>query len=131
MTSDESGNNKKAGSSDVVRALAIACSGKRQAQSPMVHFEKLLEETCPNHAYPVKHKLRDYGMMKNFMASRSLTRGTKVNEVLDEGYTMRFLEEDATMMIHNGCSSPGMCLMSNLSLGTPTRCSWGCRNMVM
>jgi hypothetical protein len=38
----------------------------------MDHFEKHLEETCPNHAYPVNHKLRDYGMMKNFMASGSL-----------------------------------------------------------
>jgi hypothetical protein len=24
----------------------------------MDHFERLLEETCPNHSYPVKHKLR-------------------------------------------------------------------------
>jgi hypothetical protein len=35
-------------------------------------FEKLLEETYPNHAYPIKHKLRDCGMIKNFMASGSL-----------------------------------------------------------
>jgi hypothetical protein len=34
----------------------------------MDHFERLHEETCPNHAYLVKHKLRDGSMMKNFIA---------------------------------------------------------------
>jgi hypothetical protein len=38
----------------------------------MNHFEKLFEEIFPNHVYPVRHKLRDYKMMKNFMASVSL-----------------------------------------------------------
>jgi hypothetical protein len=31
----------------------------------MDHFEKFLEETCPNHVYPIKHKIRDCGMIKN------------------------------------------------------------------
>jgi hypothetical protein len=31
--------------------------------------EKLLETACPHHPYPVKHKLKDYTMMKKFMAS--------------------------------------------------------------
>jgi hypothetical protein len=44
----------------------------------MDHFEKLLEEICSNHAYPIKHKLRDYNMMKNFIASGSLARGMEV-----------------------------------------------------
>jgi hypothetical protein len=48
-------------------------SGKRLARLPTDHFEKILEETCPNYAYPIKHKLRDCGVMKNFMASGSLT----------------------------------------------------------
>jgi hypothetical protein len=39
----------------------------------MDYFEKLLEEACPNHTYVVRHKLRDCGMMRNFMASGSLT----------------------------------------------------------
>jgi hypothetical protein len=38
----------------------------------MDHFEKLMEETCLNHAYPIKHKLKDCCMMKNFIASGSL-----------------------------------------------------------
>jgi hypothetical protein len=57
-TDDDCGINKQAGSSVVVRTVAITCSGKRQVRSPMDHFEKLLEETCLNHAYPIKHKLR-------------------------------------------------------------------------
>jgi hypothetical protein len=50
------------------------------------HFEKFLGETCPNHAYPIKHKLRDSGMMKKswprcpfpeeWKSMRSPTRGT-------------------------------------------------------
>jgi hypothetical protein len=40
----------------------------------MDHFERLLKEDCPNHMYPVKHKLKDCGMMKNFMTSGSLTQ---------------------------------------------------------
>jgi hypothetical protein len=39
----------------------------------MEHFNRLLEEACPNLAYPVRHKLKDYGMMRSFMTSRSPT----------------------------------------------------------
>jgi hypothetical protein len=33
--------------------------------------------TWPNHSYPIKHKLKNYTMMKNFMTSRALSRGRK------------------------------------------------------
>jgi hypothetical protein len=79
----------------------------------MNHFEKLLEETSPNHAYPIKHKLRDCGMIKNFMASVSLAQGMEVDKVLDEGDTMPFPGEDAVSMIYDGHPSPGMLCMSN------------------
>jgi hypothetical protein len=52
--------------------MATTSSGKHQARPPTDHFKKLLEETCPNHAYHIKNKLRDSGMMKNFKASGSL-----------------------------------------------------------
>jgi hypothetical protein len=68
----------------------------------MDHFEKLLEEACPNHAYPVKHKLRDCGLMKNFMASGSLTRGMELDEVPDGGDATPFPREDAVMTIYDG-----------------------------
>jgi hypothetical protein len=48
-----------------------AGSGKPQAQPPIDHVEKLLDEAFLNHANPLKHKHRDCGVMKNFMASRS------------------------------------------------------------
>jgi hypothetical protein len=57
----------------VVHIMVSASTGKRQVLPLIDHFEKLLEMTCPNHAYLVKHKLKDCGMMKNFMASGSLT----------------------------------------------------------
>ena len=31
------------------------------------HFEKMLEGLCPNHAFPVKHLLKDYGLMHKFL----------------------------------------------------------------
>jgi hypothetical protein len=40
---------------------------------PTYHFERLLEEACPNHTYPVKHKLKECDIMKNFMTSGFLT----------------------------------------------------------
>jgi hypothetical protein len=52
--------------------VTTARSGKRQARWLTDHFERLLEESCLNHAYRVKHKLKDYDMMKNFMTSGSL-----------------------------------------------------------
>jgi hypothetical protein len=48
-------------------------SGKQQARPLTDHFWRLLEEACPNHVYPVNHKLKDYVMMKNFMTLGSLT----------------------------------------------------------
>jgi hypothetical protein len=68
-------------------------------------------------------KLRDCNMMKNFMASRSLTRGTEVDEVPDEGDMMLILGQDVVMMIYDGRPSQGMRHVSNLSLGTSAHCS--------
>jgi hypothetical protein len=75
----------------------------------------LLEETCPNHTYPVKHKLRDCNMMKSFMASGSLARGMEVDEALDESNRPPFPREDTMMMIYDGCPSPRLHRMSNPS----------------
>jgi hypothetical protein len=100
------GDDKQAGGSSVVHIVAASGSDKRQARPPTNHFEKLLEEACPNHAYPIKHKLRDYDMMKSFMASGSLTRGMELDDVLDEGDATPFPREDAVMLIYDGCSPP-------------------------
>jgi hypothetical protein len=117
---DDGGNDKLAGGSGVVCITTATSSGKRQARPPMNHSEKLLKEDCPNHSYPIKHKLWDCGMMKNFMASGSITRGME----LDEGDVTPFPVEDTAMMIYDGCPSLGMHRVSNLSPRTPTCYSW-------
>jgi hypothetical protein len=81
VVDDDSGNDKQAGGSSVVRVMTVVGSGKHQARPPTFHFEMLLEEAYPNHAYPVKHKPSYYGMMKNFMALGSPTRGMELDEV--------------------------------------------------
>jgi hypothetical protein len=42
---------------------------KQRTRLPKDHIEKVLEGPCPHHLYPVKHRLRDYTMMKRFMSS--------------------------------------------------------------
>jgi hypothetical protein len=53
---------------------------KCQARPPTDHFLRLLKEAYPNRAYPIKHKLKDCVMMKNFMTSGSLTRDKEPEE---------------------------------------------------
>jgi hypothetical protein len=89
---------------------------------PTYHLERILEKACPNHAYPIMHKVRECGMMNNFMVSRSLTRGMELDKVLNEDDVTPFPREDTIMMIYNGCPLPGIRRMSNLCLGTPTHC---------
>jgi hypothetical protein len=129
MADDEGDINKQAGSSIVVCVTAIAGSGKHLAWPRTDHFEKLLEDTWPNNTNPIKYKLRDCSMMKNFIASGSLARGMEINEVPNEGDMTPFLREDIVMMIYDGHPSSGMRRVSNLSLGTPARCGWGCGNV--
>jgi hypothetical protein len=86
----------------------------RQARTPIDHFERLLEEACPSHAYPVKHKLKDYDMMKNFIISGSLTLGMELDEDPGGSDTMPFPREDAIMMVYDA-PPLGRRRMSNLS----------------
>jgi hypothetical protein len=97
---------------------------------PTDHIEKLLEGTCPNHAYPVKHKLRVCGMM-NCMASGSLARGMEVNEVPDESVTISFPGEDTIMMIYDGYPLLGTLHVSTLGQGIPAHCGWEHRDAGM
>jgi hypothetical protein len=69
---------------------------------PIDHFERLLEEAYLNHAYPTKHKLKDYDMMTNFMTSVSLTRGMELEEDLGGNDVMPFPGVDAVMTVYDG-----------------------------
>jgi hypothetical protein len=62
-------------------------------------------------------------MMKNFMASRSLTQAKEPEEDPGGSDTTPFPGEDAVMKVYDGRPPLGRCHMSNLSPGTPTRCS--------
>jgi hypothetical protein len=64
-------------------------------------------------------------MMKNFMTSRSLTRGRELEEDLNGSDMLPIPGEEAVMMVYDGCLTPERRHVSNLSLGTPTRYGWG------
>jgi hypothetical protein len=70
-------DDEKANNSDAEYVVAAEHDFMRQMRQPKDHFEKLLEATCPNHSYPVKHKLKDCTMMKNFMTSGAFSKGRK------------------------------------------------------
>jgi hypothetical protein len=78
---DEGDNDKENDDSDEEHVDATECDFKHQAQQPADHFEKLLETTCPNHVYPIKHKLKEYTMMKNYMTTRVFHQGEKSPKV--------------------------------------------------
>jgi hypothetical protein len=122
---DDGGIDKQTCGFDAARTMAAIGSSKHQACPPTNHFEKLPEETCPNHTYPIKYRLRDYGLMKSFMTSGSLPWSMEVNDALDEGDSTTFLREDKVMTIYDACPSPGMRRISDPNLETLARCTWG------
>jgi hypothetical protein len=101
VTDHDRGVNERAGDSSAEHAAEAMGSSRRQARPPTDHFEKLLKEALSNHTYPVKHKLRDYSMMKSFMTSWSLSRGLEVNAVSAEDDATPFPREGAVMTIYD------------------------------
>jgi hypothetical protein len=75
-----SGGDEAAGDSSEEYVATTERNFKRQTRPPKDHFEKYLEATCPHHSYPIKHKLKDCSMMKNFMMSEAFTKGKKLGE---------------------------------------------------
>jgi hypothetical protein len=72
-TDHDDGNDGEAGGSGMRRIPTAACGDKHKARPPTDHFKRHLKKACPNNAYPITHKLKDCGMMRSFMTSRSLT----------------------------------------------------------
>jgi hypothetical protein len=68
----------------------------------MDHIKRLLEEACLNHAYPIRHKLMDYGMMRSIMTSGSLTWGAELDEGPNGSDMISFPEENANMTVYGG-----------------------------
>jgi hypothetical protein len=77
-------------------------SDKRLVWLPTDHFKRLLEEACPNHAYSVRHKLKDYSMMRSFMTLGSLTYYAELDERSDGSNTMPFPEVNTIMTVYRG-----------------------------
>jgi hypothetical protein len=95
--------NGTAGGSSVRRTSTATCNNKRQVRQPTDHFKRLLEEACLNHAYPVRHKLKDCGKMRSFMTSRSITWGAELDEGPDGRDTSPFPEENTVLIVYGGC----------------------------
>ena len=51
--------NKKQWCKDPLMAAADRKGGRKPTEGAPNHFEKMLEGPCPNHAFPVKHLLKD------------------------------------------------------------------------
>ena len=60
--------NKKQQREDSLMAAADRKGGRKPAEGTPNHFEKMLEGPCPNHSFPVKHLLKDCGLMRKFLA---------------------------------------------------------------
>jgi hypothetical protein len=125
MTNHGDGNDREAGGSGVRHISTAARSDKRQARLPTDQFKRLLEEACPNHTYPVRHKLKDCSMMRCFMTSGSLTWVVELDEGPNGSDTSPFPEENVVLTVFGGHPPLGRHCMSILGPRAPTHYSWG------
>jgi hypothetical protein len=125
MTSRDDDRGWEAGSSRMGHAFAAMRNSRRLVRSPIDHFKRLLEEACPNHAYPVRHKFKDNRMMQIFMTSESLSWGAGTSEGPDGSDIAPFPEENAVMMVVGGCPLEGRHHMSKLGPRISTHGGWG------
>jgi hypothetical protein len=106
-------------------------SGRSLARTPTDYFKRILEEACPNHAYPIRHKLKDYGMMQSFIALGSLTYSAEPDEGPDGSDTAPFPKEKAIMMVFRGRPLVGRRRMASLGPRIPTLGGWGCGGLMV
>ena len=83
-------------------AAADRKGGWKPTEGTSNHFKKLLEGPCPNHAFPIKHLLKDYSLMQRFL-SRGSNKGEQGK---DPDPTMDDAEEK-----DDGFPTPDGCLM--------------------
>jgi hypothetical protein len=124
-TNHDDGHNWEVGGSGVRCISATARSGKRLVRSPTDHFKRLLEEACPNHAYLVRHNLKDCSMMRSFMTLGFFTWCVELDEGSNRSDMTLFREENAIMTIYGGRRPSGRHRLSSLSPRAPTHCGWG------
>jgi hypothetical protein len=105
MTDYDDDNNGKAGGFGMERITTATHNDMRSAWLPTDHFIRLLVETCPNHTYLIRKKIKDWDMMKNFMIPGSPTQRTENNEDLGGIDTLPFPRENTVMTIYDGPST--------------------------
>jgi hypothetical protein len=71
-------------------------------RQPTNNFEKLLEVTCPNHAYPIRHKLKECSMMMNYMTTGYFAKGKKPEGDPAGRAAAPFPKEKVVMSIYGG-----------------------------
>jgi hypothetical protein len=91
------------GSSGMGCCSTTTRKNKHPTRPPTDHFKRLLEESYPNHAYAIRHKLKDCGMMRNFMTSGTLTWGTELDEGTNGSNTTPFPEDNTITTVYGGC----------------------------
>jgi hypothetical protein len=99
MIDHDNGNCGKAGNSSMGHIATVAHGDRCQVRPSTDHFRRLLEKACSNHAYPIKHKLKNYDMMKSFMISESFTRGMELDKDPSGSDTKPFPGEETVMMV--------------------------------
>jgi hypothetical protein len=103
---DEGDNDKDVGDSDEELIATTESEVKCQARLLADHFEELLKVTCPNHRFPIRNKLKECPMMKNYMTMRTFVRGKKHESDSTGRAAAPFHEERADMLIYGGSPSP-------------------------
>ena len=63
--------NKKQWHEDSLMAVADRKGGQKPTEGTPNHFEKLLEGPCPNHAFVIKHLLKDCSLTRKFLFESS------------------------------------------------------------
>ena len=111
--------------------------GARTDKTPPTkdHFEKLLEEPCPHHQGPVKHKMKDCHLMKKFvqgtLRSESSGGGRGKDAAANDAHEA-YVEEDVVAVVFGGAPAYESRRMQKLTRrevlftdpATPTYLDW-------
>ena len=68
--------NKKQRREDSLVAATDRKGGRKPMEGTPNHFKKMLEGLCPNHAFLVKHLLKDCGLIRKFLLG-STNKGSR------------------------------------------------------
>jgi len=101
--------NKKQWHEDSPVATTDRKGGRKPTEGTPNHFEKLLEGPCPNHAFPVKHPLKDCSLMRWFLFrdSNKGELGKDPAPTVDDAKEKDdgFLTPDSCLMIFRGSAA--------------------------